>query len=84
VAEPASVSCWCARSTRLNDYTVIVVKVLRDRDIELDQAEMFVVARGVEQCPKADEEAHVLLIEARDTVNTGDAAGDLTAEPVEI
>jgi mannose-6-phosphate isomerase-like protein (cupin superfamily) len=25
---------------------------LRDRDIELDQAEMFVVARGVEQLPE--------------------------------
>jgi mannose-6-phosphate isomerase-like protein (cupin superfamily) len=94
----------------LNDYKVIVVKVLgefvwhkhedtddfflvlrgrltiqlRDRDIELEEGEMFVVPRGVEHCPKADEEAHVLLIEPRHTVNTGDAGGDLTAEPVEI
>jgi mannose-6-phosphate isomerase-like protein (cupin superfamily) len=57
---------------------------LRDRDIELDPGELFVVPRGVEHCPKADEEAHVLLIEPRDTVNTGDAGGDMTAEPVEI
>jgi mannose-6-phosphate isomerase-like protein (cupin superfamily) len=57
---------------------------LRDRDIELDEGEMFVVPRGVEHCPKADREAHVLLIEPRDTVNTGDAGGELTAEPVEI
>jgi hypothetical protein len=26
----------------------------------------------------------VLLIEPRETINTGDAGGDLTAEPVEI
>ncbi len=45
---------------------------------------MFIVPRGVEHCPKAAEEAHVLLIEPRETVNTGDAGGDLTAEPVEI
>ena len=57
---------------------------LRDRDVELEEGELFVVPCGVEHCPKADEEAHVLLIEPRDTVNTGDAGGDLTAEPVEI
>src|SRR3954454_6778414 len=57
---------------------------LRDRDVELDTGELYVVPRGVEHCPKADEEAHVLLIEPRGTVNTGDAGGGLTAEPVEL
>ncbi len=57
---------------------------LRERDVELEAGELFVVPRGVEHCPKADEEAHVLLIEPRDTVNTGDAGGDRTAEPVEL
>jgi mannose-6-phosphate isomerase-like protein (cupin superfamily) len=57
---------------------------LRDRDVELDPGELFVVPRGVEHCPKADEETHVLLIEPRETVNTGDAGGDLTAEPAEL
>jgi hypothetical protein len=42
------------------------------------------VPRGVEHCPKADEEAHVLLIEPRGTRNTGDAGGERTAEEVEI
>jgi len=54
---------------------------LRDRDVELDEGELYVVPRGVEHCPRADEEAWVLLIEPRDTVNTGDAGGELTAEP---
>ncbi|HEY6638839.1 MAG TPA: cupin domain-containing protein [Solirubrobacterales bacterium] len=57
---------------------------LRDRDIDLGPGELFVVPRGVEHCPKADQETHVLLIEPRETVNTGDAGGALTAEPVEI
>jgi mannose-6-phosphate isomerase-like protein (cupin superfamily) len=52
---------------------------LRDRDVELGPGELFVVPRGVEHCPKADQETHVLLIEPRGTVNTGDAGGDLTA-----
>jgi hypothetical protein len=55
----------------LNDYKVLVVKAMG-------------VPRGVEPRPKADAEAHVLLIEPRDTVNTGDAGGDLTAEPVDL
>jgi mannose-6-phosphate isomerase-like protein (cupin superfamily) len=57
---------------------------LRDRDVELEEGEFFVVPRGVEHCPDAQEEAQVLLIEPRGTVNTGDAGGSLTAEPVEL
>lgn len=57
---------------------------LRDRDVELDEGELFVVPRGVEHCPRADEEAAVLLIEPVGTVNTGDAGGPLTAEPQDI
>jgi mannose-6-phosphate isomerase-like protein (cupin superfamily) len=57
---------------------------LRDRDIELTEGELFVVPRGVEHCPEADDEAHVLLIEPKGTPNTGDAGGELTAEEVEL
>jgi mannose-6-phosphate isomerase-like protein (cupin superfamily) len=57
---------------------------LRDRDVVLGPGELFVVARGVEHCPKADEETHVLLIEPRDTLNTGDAGGEMTVDPIEI
>jgi mannose-6-phosphate isomerase-like protein (cupin superfamily) len=53
---------------------------LRDRNVELDEGELFVVPRGVEHCPKADREAHVLLIEPAGTPNTGDADGRLAAE----
>jgi mannose-6-phosphate isomerase-like protein (cupin superfamily) len=53
---------------------------LRDREVELGPGELFVVPRGVEHCPRADEEAHVLLIEPVKTPNTGDAGGPRTAE----
>jgi mannose-6-phosphate isomerase-like protein (cupin superfamily) len=52
---------------------------LRGRDAELGPGELFVVPRGVEHCPRADDEAHVLLIEPMGTPNTGDAGGELTA-----
>lgn len=51
---------------------------LRDSDVELGPGEIFVVPKGMEHKPVAEEEAHVLLIEPRGTPNTGDAA---TAEP---
>ena len=39
----------------------------------------FVVPRGIEHCPRADGECHVLLVEPRGVVNTGEAGGELTA-----
>ena len=45
---------------------------LRDRDVVLGPGELFVVPRGVEHCPIAEEETHLLLIEPAGTPNTGD------------
>jgi mannose-6-phosphate isomerase-like protein (cupin superfamily) len=45
---------------------------LRDRTVELDPGELFVVPRGVEHRPRADVETAVLLIEPLGTRNTGD------------
>ena len=53
---------------------------LRDRDVELGPGDLYVVARGVEHCPRSDDGAEILLIEPLGTVNTGDAPpGELTA-----
>lgn len=52
----------------------------RDRTATLRAGEMIVVPRGVEHCPLADEECHVLVVEPRGVVNTGDAGGERTAE----
>ena len=46
---------------------------LRDGEVELEEGELYVVPRGVEHRPRADGEAHVLLIEPRGTPNTGDS-----------
>lgn len=45
---------------------------LRDENIDLKAGEMFVVPKGVEHCPIAADEAHVMLIEPIGTPNTGD------------
>ncbi|HMM93807.1 cupin domain-containing protein [Phycicoccus sp.] len=52
---------------------------LRDGDVVLGPGQLYVVPRGVEHCPHADEEVSAVLIERRGTVNTGDAGGPLTA-----
>ena len=46
---------------------------MRDGNVTLGPGEMFVVPKGVEHCPVAEEEAHVLLIEPSGTPNTGSA-----------
>ncbi|HEY4386790.1 MAG TPA: cupin domain-containing protein [Ktedonobacteraceae bacterium] len=51
---------------------------LRDRNVVLGPGELFVVPRGIEHQPVAEEETHVLLIEPAGTPNTGDKA---TAAP---
>lgn len=51
---------------------------LRDGEVSLGPGEIFVVPRGVEHCPFAEEETHLLLIERAGTPNTGDPA---TAAP---
>jgi|SRR5215213_6664480 len=52
---------------------------LRDRDVTLGPGQLFVVPRGVEHCPTADEEVKAVLLEPAGVVNTGDAGGSLTA-----
>ena len=45
---------------------------MRAEHVTLGPGEMFVVPRGVEHCPVAEEESHILLIEPTGTPNTGD------------
>ena len=44
----------------------------RDRNVVLGPGELFVVPRGIEHQPFAEEETHLLLIEPTGTPNTGD------------
>jgi mannose-6-phosphate isomerase-like protein (cupin superfamily) len=57
---------------------------LQEGNVVLGPGQVFVVPRGVEHRPRADEETHVLLIEPRGTPNTGDAVGAIPAPEVEL
>jgi mannose-6-phosphate isomerase-like protein (cupin superfamily) len=53
---------------------------LRERDVVVFANEFFVVPKGTEHCPVAQDECELLLFEPAEVVNTGDSApGDLTA-----
>jgi mannose-6-phosphate isomerase-like protein (cupin superfamily) len=42
---------------------------LRERNVELEQGELFVVPRGVEHCPRADAAVHFLIVGPEVTSN---------------
>jgi mannose-6-phosphate isomerase-like protein (cupin superfamily) len=56
---------------------------LKDRDIELEEGEFVIIPKGVEHLPVAEEEAHVLLLEPKSTLNTGNVKGERTVENLE-
>ena len=56
---------------------------LRDRDINLDEGEFVIIPRGVEHLPVAKEETHVLLLEPKTTLNTGNIKDDRTVANLE-
>ena len=47
---------------------------MRDGNVTLGPGEIYVVPKGAEHCPVAEEETHLLLIEPTGTPNTGNAA----------
>ncbi len=51
---------------------------LRDRDLHLTPGQFVVIPHGVEHLPVAEEEAHVLFLEPKTTVNTGTVSNERT------
>ncbi len=57
----------------------LVIK-LRDQEITLHPGQFVVIPRGVEHLPVAAEEVHVLLLEPKTTLNTGNITNDRTVD----
>ena len=58
--------------------------LLRDREVALEAGEFFIVPRGVEHKPVADEPAEVVLFEPVTTRNTGTVDHAYTIEAREL
>lgn len=56
---------------------------LRDGEVSLDEGEFVIIPRGVEHQPFAEEEAHILLLEPKSTLNTGNVRTGKTVEDLE-
>jgi mannose-6-phosphate isomerase-like protein (cupin superfamily) len=56
---------------------------LRDKDLWLDKGEFTIIPRGVEHKPVAQEEAHILLLEPKSTLNTGNIQSERTVADLE-
>ncbi len=52
---------------------------LREGDVWVEPGEFIIIPKGVEHCPVAPEETHILLLEPKTTVNTGNVQGERTA-----
>jgi mannose-6-phosphate isomerase-like protein (cupin superfamily) len=53
--------------------------LFRDGKVSLNAGEMYVVPRGMEHKPVAEQECHILLIEPAGTINTGNVVDEKTA-----
>ncbi len=51
-----------------------------ERELRIEPGEFVVIPRGVEHCPVADEEVHLVLIEPKTTLNTGNVRSERTIE----
>jgi mannose-6-phosphate isomerase-like protein (cupin superfamily) len=78
---------WHAHEAEDEVFLVVAGELtirLRDQeDLVLGPGELAVIPRGVEHCPVAPSEVHVLLIEPATTINTGDAGGERTVHDPE-
>jgi mannose-6-phosphate isomerase-like protein (cupin superfamily) len=55
----------------------------RDREAIVQEGEFVIVPRGIEHCPVADEEVHIVLIEPKSTLNTGNITNERTVAQLE-
>ena len=56
---------------------------LRDGEVRIGPGEFVVIPRGVDHLPVAEDEVHVILIEPKTTLNTGNVVGDKTVAHLE-
>ena len=53
---------------------------LRDREVTINEGEFFIVPKGVEHLPIAEEEVQMVLLEPASTLNTGNVRNERTVE----
>ncbi len=78
---------WHQHETEDEMFMVIKGQLLiklRDRDVILNPGEFFIIPRGVEHIPIAEDEVEVMLFEPKSVVNTGDIQDERTLDTSEF
>ena len=52
----------------------------RDKKIRLNKGELYIVPKGIEHKPYAENECHIMLIEPKGIINTGEKSTKLTSK----
>lgn len=55
-----------------------------DRTDVINEGEFVIVPRGMEHCPNAEEEVHLMLFEPKSVVNTGEIENERTVKPEDM
>ena len=56
---------------------------LKNQDIQLNEGQFFIIPKGVEHLPVAQEECHVMLFEPQSVINTGNVINEKTVEKLD-
>ena len=54
-----------------------------EREFMVNPGEFIIIPRGVEHLPSADEETHIMLLEPKTTLNTGNVASERTVRQLQ-
>ena len=54
-----------------------------EREIVINPGEFIIMPHGVEHCPSADEETHIMLLEPKSTLNTGNLESERTVRQLQ-
>jgi mannose-6-phosphate isomerase-like protein (cupin superfamily) len=54
-----------------------------EREFVIRPGEFIIIPRGVEHLPSAEEETHIMLLEPKSTLNTGNVEGQRTVRELE-
>jgi len=55
----------------------------RERELQIRPGELIVIPKGMEHLPSADEETHIMMIEPKTTLNTGNVRNERTKEKLD-
>ena len=83
LAKVKGVFVWHSHEETDETFIVLDGELLiefRDKKIRLNKGELYIVPKGIEHKPYAENECHIMLIEPKGIINTGEKSAKLTSK----